>query len=72
MHFEALVRAFLAGDDGRVADERIVDTGVWDQIGLELVQVDVQRAIEAQAGRDGADYLSNEAVEVLVIGPGDV
>lgn len=71
-NLEALVRALLGRDDRRVADERVVDTRVWDQVGLELVQVDVESSVEAQTGGDGADNLGNQAVEVLVVGAGDV
>ena len=49
-----------------------MDTRVWHQIGLELVQIDVQCTIEAQAGRDGADNLSNESVQVLVVWSWDI
>ena len=49
---EALVRALLAGDDRRIADQRIVDARIRHQVGLELVQVDVESTIEAQAGSD--------------------
>ena len=49
-----------------------MDTGVWDQVGLELVQVNVECTIETQTGGDGADDLSNQAVEVLVVGAGNV
>jgi hypothetical protein len=69
---EALVRALLGRDDGGVADERVVDTGVGDQVSLELVQVDVESSIEAQARSDGADDLSNETVEMLVVGARNV
>jgi hypothetical protein len=41
------------GDDGRVGHEREVDTGVGDQVGLELVQIDVEGAVEAERGSDG-------------------
>ena len=59
-------------DDGRVADQRVVDTGVGDQVGLELVQVDVQSAIEPQRRGDGRDDLGDKAVEVLVAWPGNI
>jgi len=42
-------------DNGRVSDQREVDTRVGNQVGLELVQVDVERAIETQRGGDGRD-----------------
>lgn len=57
--------------DGSVADKRVVNTGVRDQVGLELVEVDVERAVEAERRSDGADNLSNQAVKVLVGGTRD-
>jgi hypothetical protein len=50
-----LVCGLGGGDDGRVGDEREVDTGVGDQVGLELVQVNVQGAVESKRGSDGGD-----------------
>lgn len=49
-----------------------MDARVGDQVGLELVQVDIERTIESQAGGDGADHLGNETVEMLVVGTGNV
>jgi hypothetical protein len=66
------VRALLGRDDGSVTDEGVVDTRVWHQISLELVQVDIKGSIEAQAGGDGADNLSNQTIEMLVIGTRNV
>jgi hypothetical protein len=43
---EALVRALLGRDDRGVADQRVVDTRVWNQVGLKLIQVDIKSAIE--------------------------
>ena len=48
-----LVRGLGGGDDRGVGDEREVDTGVGDQVGLELVQVDVEGAVETEGGGDG-------------------
>ncbi len=47
LDFEALVGRFIARYDWCVADEGIVDTRVWYQVGLELVQVDVESAVES-------------------------
>jgi hypothetical protein len=69
---EALVRALLRRDDRGVADERVVNTRVWDQVGLELVQVDVESSVKTQTGGDGADNLGNQAVEMLVVRTRDV
>jgi hypothetical protein len=49
-----------------------VNTRVWHQVGLELVQVDVKSSVEAQTGGDRADNLSNQTVEVLIVGTRNV
>jgi hypothetical protein len=50
-----LVGSLGSGNDGGVSNEREVDTGVGDQVGLELVQIDVQGAIESERSSDGRD-----------------
>lgn len=66
------MRAPGSRDDRSIADERVVDTRVRNKVGLELVQVDVERTVEPERRRDGADDLRDQAVEVLVGRPGDV
>ena len=58
--------------DGSVADKGVVDTRVGDEVGLELVQIDVEGTVEAEGGRDGADDLRDQTVKVLVGRPGDI
>lgn len=65
MDLEALVGALGGRDDGGVANQGVVDTGVWHQVGLELVQIDVESTVEAQRRGDGADNLGDQAVEVI-------
>lgn len=48
-----LVGSLGGGDDGCVGDEREVDTGVWDEVSLELVEIDVEGAIEAERSSNG-------------------
>lgn len=55
------------GDDWCISDQREVDAWVWDQVGLELVEIDVQRSIEAEGGSNTGDDLGDETVEVLVV-----
>lgn len=50
-----LVRSLGSRDHRCVRNEREVDTGVRNQVGLELVEVDVQRTIETKGGGDGGD-----------------
>jgi hypothetical protein len=57
-----LVRSLGGGDDWRVGDKREVNTGVWDEVGLELVQVDVERTIESKGCSNGRDDYSQLAI----------
>jgi hypothetical protein len=59
-------------NDRSVADERVVNTGIRNKVGLELVEIDVERTIESERRGNGADNLSNEAVQVLVRRSGDI
>ena len=54
----------FSGDDGSEGCEGEVDTGEWHQVGLELVQVDVQGTVESQGSGDGGDNLGDKTVEV--------
>lgn len=56
----------------RIAYKREVYTGVWNQVRLEFVEIDVEGTIESQTRRDGADHLSNETVQVLEAGSLDI
>ena len=51
-------------DDWGEGSEGEVDTGEGYQVGLELVQVDVQRTIESKGSGDRRDNLGNQTVEV--------
>ena len=55
-------------NDWCVADEGVVNAWIGNQIGLELVQVDVQRAIKSQGGRHRADNLRNKSIQMLIVG----
>lgn len=65
-HVEGLVVRLGGGNDGGIGDKREVNARVGDQIGLELVQIDVEGTIEAEGGGDGRDNLSNQPVEIVV------
>ena len=72
MNLEAFVLTLVTGDDRRIADQRVVDARIRDKVGLELVQIDVQGAIESEGRRDGADHLGYQTVEVFVVWTRDV
>ncbi len=70
--FEALVGVAVRRHDRGITDERVMDTRIRHQVGLELVQVDVECSVEAKTGGDGADDLSDQTVKMLVAGTRDV
>jgi len=45
---------------------------VGDQVRLKLVKIDVKGAVKAKRRGDGADDLSDEAVQVLETGAGNI
>ena len=61
-----LVVGLLGGDDWSVGDQWEMDPWVWDQVGLELCQIDVQSTIEPQRGGDGGNDLTDQPVQVGV------
>merc|ERR1712086_98127 len=71
-HGELLVVGLLGRDDGGVGGEHEVDTGVGDEVGLELGDVDVEGTVETKGSSEGRDDLGHETVEVGVGGALDV
>jgi hypothetical protein len=69
---EALVGTLGGRNDRCIADERVVNARVRDQVSLELVQIHIQGTIETERGGDRANNLGNQAVQVLIGGSGDV
>ena len=63
-----LVEGLIGGDDGGVGRQQEVDTGVGDQVGLELVHIHVQGSLEAERAGEGRDDLRDKTVEVGVGG----
>jgi len=43
-----------------------MDSWVWDQVSLELSDIDVKSTIESEGGSEGGDNLSDESVQVGV------
>ena len=43
-----------------------MNSGVWHQVSLELVEVNIESSVEPKAGGDGGEDLSDEPVEVGV------
>jgi len=62
------VVGLLGGDDGSVRGEHEMDTGVGDEVSLELGHIDVEGTIETERGSEGGDNLRDESVQVGVGG----
>jgi hypothetical protein len=60
------VVSLVGGDDGSVGGEREMNPREGDQVGLELVQVDVEGTVESERGGDGRNNLGDESVQVGV------
>ena len=60
--------SLLSGDDWGVRGEHEMDTGVRDEVGLELSHINVKGTIESEGGSEGGDNLRDESVEVGVGG----
>lgn len=64
--------SLLVRNDGSIADQGIVDPWIRHQIRLELRKIDVQSAVETQTGRDGADDLGNQTIQVFIVRSWDI
>ena len=65
---ELLVVGLLSGDDGGIRREHEVNSGVGDEVGLELGDIDVEGTVESEGGSQRGDDLSDESVQVGVGG----
>ena len=63
---QLLVVGLLSRDDRGVSGEREVNSRVGDEIGLELGQIYIERAVESKGSGDGADDLTDESIQVGV------
>jgi len=63
---ELLVVSFLGRDDWGVRGEHEMDSWVWDQVSLELSDIDVKGTVESEGSSKGGDDLGDKSVEVGV------
>ena len=62
----------LCADDRSIGDQGEMNPWVGNQVGLELRQVNVERSVEPQRGRDRGDDLPDQPVQIRVRRPLDV
>ena len=65
---QLLVVSLFSRDHWSVGDQREVDAGVGNQVGLELGQIHVEGAIKAKGSCDGRHNLPDQPIEVSVSG----
>ena len=65
LSLETLMATLRGADNRCITDQWIMDTWVGNQVGLELVQINIESTIETQRTRDRANNLGNETVKVL-------
>jgi len=63
---QLFVVSFFSGDDWGIAAQHKVDSWIWNQVGLEFGNIDVQGTIESQRGGQGWDNLGDQSVQVGV------
>ena len=66
IHTELLMVGLVSAGNRGVGSEGVVDPRVGNQVGLELIEVNIEGSVKPETGRDGGDDLSYEAVEVGV------
>jgi len=66
------VVSLLGRDDGSIRGKHEMDSGVRDQVGLELGNINVKGTIESEGGGQRGDDLGDESVKVGVGGSLDI
>lgn len=64
--------SLVGREKGRIRSDGEMNTGEGHQVGLELVQVDVEGAVEAERRGDRGHDLRDQAVQVREAGLRDV
>jgi len=62
------VVSLLGRDDGSIGGKHEMDSGVRDEVGLELSDINVEGTIESKGGGQRGDDLSDESVQVGIGG----
>jgi len=56
--------SFFSRDNWSIRRQHKVNSWIWDEIGLEFGDINVQGTIESKGGSKGGDNLSNKSVQV--------
>ena len=67
-NWQLFMISFLSWDNWGIWWQHEMDSGIWDQVGLEFSNINVQGTIESEGSSQRWDNLSNESVQVGVCG----
>ena len=56
----------LGRNDWSISNQGKVDSGIRNQIGLELIQINVESSVKSERGCDGGNNLGDQTVQVGV------
>jgi len=65
---ELLASGLIGGDERGERAQQEMNSRVWDQVSLELVDVDVQRTLESERASQAGNDLRDASVEIGVVG----
>jgi len=58
--------SFLCRDDWSIRGKHEVDSGIWNKIGLELSDINIQSSVESKRSSQRRNDLCNKSVQVGV------
>ena len=58
-YFKSLKYLF-SRDDWSISNQRKVNSGIWNQVCLELIEINIESSIKSQRCSDGGDNLGDE------------
>ena len=61
--------SLLSRNDWGISDQGEMNPGVWHQIGLELVEVNIKSTIKTERGSNGRDDLTNQTIQIGISWP---
>ena len=65
---QALMISFLSRDNRSIGYQREVDSWIWNQVSLKLIQINIQGSIKPKRSSDGGYDLTDQPVQVGVGG----
>ena len=60
--------SFLGTDNGSISDEREMDTWEWDEVSLELGEINIECSVKMKRRHSRGNNLSNQTIEIRVRG----